>query len=60
MSSRVYLPAFSVAAVAVALIAIGWSRRFGGAKFWSSVTDLRVILVGPLSVVAIGIFLVAE
>jgi len=46
--------------VAVALIAIGWSHGFGGAKFWSSVTDLRVILVGPLSVVAIGIFLVAE
>ncbi len=60
MSSRVYLPAFSVAAVAVALIAIGWSRRFGGATFWSSVTDLRVILVGPLSLVAICIFLVAE
>jgi len=60
LSSRVYLPAFSVAAVAVALIAIGWSRRFGGAKFWSSVTDLRVILVGPLSLVAICIFLVAE
>ena len=46
--------------MAVVLIAIGWSRGFGGAQFWSSVTDLRVILVGPLSVVAIGIFLVAE
>jgi len=46
--------------VAVALIAIGWSRGFGGAQFWSSVTDLRVILVGPLSILAIGIFLVAE
>ena len=46
--------------MAVALIAIGWSRGFGGAQFWSSVTDLRVILVGPLSILAIGIFLVAE
>jgi len=56
----VYLPAFSVLAVAVALIGIGWSRGFGGAQFGSAVTDLRVILVGPISLMAIGVFLVAE
>jgi len=60
LSSRVYLPAFSVLAVAITLIAIGWSRRFGGARFWDSTTDLRVILVGPVSLAAIGVFLVAE
>jgi len=60
LSSRVYLPAFSIVAVAVILIAIGWSRDFGGARFGSAVTDLRVILVGPLSLAAIGVFLVAE
>ncbi len=60
LSSRVYLPALSIAAVAVALIAIGWSRGFGGAQFAASVTDLRVILVGPLSLAAIGAFLIAE
>ena len=60
LSSRVYLPAFSIVAVAVILIGIGWSRHFGGARFGDSVTDLRVILVGPISLAAIGVFLVAE
>ncbi len=60
LSSRLYLPAFSVAAVAAALIGIGWSRRFGGARFDSSVSGLRVIVIGPISLVAIGLFLVAE
>jgi sterol desaturase/sphingolipid hydroxylase (fatty acid hydroxylase superfamily) len=56
----VYLPALSIAVVAVALTAIGWSDRFGGAHFASKITDLRVILVGPVSLAAIGVFLVAE
>lgn len=60
LSSRVYLPAFSILAVAVALVLIGWSRHFGGASFGASMTDLRVILVGPLSLAAIGVFLIAE
>ena len=60
LSSRVYLPAFSVAAVAVALIGIGWSRRFGGVRFASSMSGLRFILIGPISLAAIGVFLVAE
>ncbi len=60
LSSRLYLPAFSVAAVAAALIGIGWSRRFGGAGFDGSVSGLRVIVIGPASLVAIGLFLVAE
>ena len=34
----VYLPAFSIVAVAVALIAIGWSTRWGGASFATSMT----------------------
>ena len=60
LSSRVYLPAFSVAAVAVALVGIGWSRRFGGVRFASSMSSLRFILIGPISLAAIGVFLVAE
>ena len=47
-------------AVAVALVGIGWSRRFGGVRFATSMSDLRVILIGPLSLAAIGVFLVAE
>ena len=61
LSSRVYLPALSIAAVAVVLVAIGLvAVGFGGAHFASKVTDLRVILVGPVSLAAIGVFLVAE
>ena len=60
LSSRVYLPAFALAAFAATLVGIGWSRRFGGARFTTSMSDLRVILVGPISLAAIGVFLVAE
>jgi sterol desaturase/sphingolipid hydroxylase (fatty acid hydroxylase superfamily) len=60
LSSRVYLPAVTFAVLTAALIAIGWSRGFGGARFTTSMSDLRVILVGPLSLAAIGVFLVAE
>ena len=60
LSSRVYLPAFSIAAVAAALIWIGWSRGFGGARFGASMSNLRLILIGPISLAAIGVFLVAE
>ena len=60
LSSRVYLPAFSIVAVAAALVGIGWSRGFGGARFATSMSDLRVILIGPISLAAIGVFLVAE
>lgn len=60
LSSRVYLPAFSVVAVAAALIAIGWSSRWGGTSFASSMTGLRVVVVGPITLVIIGVFLVAE
>ena len=60
LSSRVYLPAFSIVAVAVVLIAIGWASRWGGASFASSMTGLRVVVVGPITLVIIGVFLVVE
>ena len=60
LTSRLYLPAFSIVAVAVALVAIGWSRRFGGARFAASTSNLRLIAIGPISLAAIGVFLVAE
>jgi sterol desaturase/sphingolipid hydroxylase (fatty acid hydroxylase superfamily) len=59
-SSRFYLPAFSIVAVAVVLIAIGWSSHWGGASFAASMTGLRVVVVGPITLVVIGVFLVAE
>lgn len=60
LSSRVYLPACSIAALAAALVGIGWSNRWGGADFVAAMTTLRVILVGPLTLVIIGIFLIVE
>jgi sterol desaturase/sphingolipid hydroxylase (fatty acid hydroxylase superfamily) len=59
LSSRFYLPAFAIAAFAAVLVGIG-SRRFGGTRFASAMSDLRVIAVGPISLAAIGVFLVAE
>jgi sterol desaturase/sphingolipid hydroxylase (fatty acid hydroxylase superfamily) len=60
VSSRVYLPAAGVAALAAALIGIGWSEDWGGERFAGSLTDLRVVLVGPVALVIIGVFLVVE
>src|SRR5271156_4808268 len=58
--SRLYLPAFSVAALALVLIALGWSEGWGGENFTGSVTLLRVVLVGPLALVILGCFMVVE
>jgi sterol desaturase/sphingolipid hydroxylase (fatty acid hydroxylase superfamily) len=58
--SRVYLPAFSIAFVAVVLIGIGLSDHWGGDGFGASMTSLRVVLVGPLALVIIGLFLIVE
>lgn len=60
LSSYVYLPACLVAAVAAALVAIGASSRFGGVGFASYMANVRVIVVGPISLAVIGVFLVAE
>ena len=60
VSSRLYLPACSITALAVALIAIGWASHFGGADFAASLSGLHAVLVGPATLVVIGVFLVAE
>ena len=44
----------------MALVAIGWSSHFGGAGFSASLSSVRVIVIGPMSLVIIGVFLVAE
>ncbi len=58
--SRVYLPAFSIVAVAAALVAIGWADHWGGAGFGPSMTGLRLVVIGPTTLAIIGVFLVAE
>jgi sterol desaturase/sphingolipid hydroxylase (fatty acid hydroxylase superfamily) len=60
LSERVYLPACSIAAVAVVLVGIGWANHWGGAEFTGSMTNLRVVLVGPLTLGILGVFLVVE
>ncbi len=60
LSSRLYLPACSVAALAAVLVGIAWYGRFGGAGFIASMSSLRVIVSGPATLVIIAVFLVAE
>jgi sterol desaturase/sphingolipid hydroxylase (fatty acid hydroxylase superfamily) len=57
---RLYLPAFSIAGLAIILIAFGWLEGWGGKDFTGSVTLLRVVLVGPLALVILGCFMVVE
>lgn len=58
--SRVYLPAFGIPALAAVLVGIGWSSGWGGAAFAGSLTSLRIVVVGPLSLVVVGLILVVE
>jgi sterol desaturase/sphingolipid hydroxylase (fatty acid hydroxylase superfamily) len=60
LSSLVYLPAFLVPAFAAVLIGIGWSIRWGGADFASSLTSLRVEVMGPVALAMIGVCMVLE
>jgi len=60
LRSRVYLPAFSIAAVAAALVGIGWSHHWGGANFGAAMTSLHVVLAGPAALFIIGLILIAE
>jgi sterol desaturase/sphingolipid hydroxylase (fatty acid hydroxylase superfamily) len=59
LSSRVYLPACAIAAVAVVLIAVGWAIGWSD-DFTDSATSLRAVVAGPASLAIIGVFLVVE
>jgi sterol desaturase/sphingolipid hydroxylase (fatty acid hydroxylase superfamily) len=60
LASHVYVPACSVVAVATILVVIGWSNRWGGANFAGAMTNLHVVLVGPLTLGILGVFLLVE
>lgn len=60
LSSRVYLPACLVAATAAVVVGIGWSTAFGSADFTRYMSNVRVIVAGPVSLMIIGVFLIAE
>jgi sterol desaturase/sphingolipid hydroxylase (fatty acid hydroxylase superfamily) len=59
-TSFVYLPAFAIAAVAAALVAMGAATRWGGAGFAGSVSELHVVVVGPTSLVILSAILIVE
>ncbi len=60
LSSRVYLPACSIVVVAAVLIAIGWANGWGGADFAGSMSALRVVVIGPITLAIIGVLLIVE
>lgn len=59
-SSHLYVPSFSIVAVAIVLVAIGATSHWGGSSFTAAMTDLRVVLVGPATLALLGVFLVVE
>lgn len=60
LRQRVYLPACAVALSIVGLIAIGWTTHWGGASLTSSMTGLRIVIIGPVTLAILALLLVAE
>ena len=60
VSSRVYLPACSIVVVAAILVGFGWVNHWWGDDLGGSVTNLRTIVIGPLTLAMIGLFLIVE
>jgi sterol desaturase/sphingolipid hydroxylase (fatty acid hydroxylase superfamily) len=58
--SRLYVPACSIALLAAALVGIGWADRWGGVSFTGSISSLRIVLIGPATLVVIAVFLIVE
>ena len=60
ISSRIYLPALAIPALALLLVGVGWLTHWGGVDFGSSLTSLRAVTIGPAAAALIVVFLVAE
>jgi len=60
LRSRVYFPALAITVAGAVLIAIGWVSKWGGADFAGTLTSLRIVAIGPVSLVVVGLFMVAE
>jgi sterol desaturase/sphingolipid hydroxylase (fatty acid hydroxylase superfamily) len=60
VATRVYLPACAIAALGAALITVGWFTGWGGANFSGSVAELHLVVVGPASLIVLGVILVTE
>ena len=57
---RIYWPAVAIAAAAITLIAVGWSSHWGGRSFAASMTDQRVVAIGPVTLGILAVILVVE
>ncbi len=60
LAARVYLPACVLVGGAAALIGFGWATHWGGADYAGSVSLLRLIVLGPITLAIIGPILVLE
>jgi|SRR5665213_1070985 len=58
--SHVYAPACAVAVVAAILVGLGWANRWGGENLFGAMTSLRIVVIGPATLVVIGALLLAE
>lgn len=59
-TARLYVPAFSIVLVAALLVAIGLASAWGGSSFGAALTDLRVVAVGPATLIFLAVCLVVE
>jgi sterol desaturase/sphingolipid hydroxylase (fatty acid hydroxylase superfamily) len=59
-ASGIYLPAFAIVVAAVGLVVLGWSSHWGGSSFAASMTRLRVVVIGPMTVAILASILVVE
>ncbi len=60
LAAHVYLPACLWVAGAAVLIGFGWATNWGGVNYSGSVSVLRVIVLGPLTLAIIGPILILE
>jgi len=59
-AERMYLPALSIVSILGALIGVGWSDDWGGARFSDSMTQMRMVVIGPMTVSILCVILVVE
>jgi len=59
-AKRMYLPALSIVAVLVGLVGLGWSNDWGGARFSDSMTQMRMVVLGPMTISILSVILVVE
>src|SRR5215470_14471835 len=57
LSSRVYVPACAIGALAAALVVVGWSADWGDASFAGSTGALRAVVIGPATLAVLGAIL---